>query len=349
MFRVRFAFVAMLAAFGVILAACGGGGGAGNMARNGGPNTGGQPAPQPGTGGAQTSDFFPVTSSHAVFASGFRAWADEEFSDVVAGQGPDFTIPHTTGATLQNLVTKPWTDRNFIQFSEFDFGSATDNDGIMLSKASAQGAGRYNAIAYQGILDHSMFLFQGGIYNYPRSAGNSVGQIGSISYSIGTASPGNAIAGTWEGIAVAAQHDIQNALVPGTRATHSITGSAAAAERRIVRGDIEIGIAISGGTSALSFEFSNWQGGTVNFPDGPTYVSTADGSETTIDGSEFSYFYPGFVLRDGLPDPSDGPWGAANLTGHFYGPQHQEVGGWFRAHNIRDDAFLAGVFGAKKQ
>ena len=157
--------VAMLAAVGIMLAGCSGGGGTtpatGGMGGTPDPGAGGGMEP-PGAGAAAArADFFPI--SGAVLANGTRAYTEEEVraARVNPEDVPDSSIIVSQGSTFQNLVLQPWIDRNFIQFSDFEFGAATDNDGIMLSKASAQQANRYNAIAYQGVLEHSMFLFQG--------------------------------------------------------------------------------------------------------------------------------------------------------------------------------------------
>lgn len=334
--------VAMLAAVGIMLAGCSGGGGTtpatGGMGGTPDPGAGGG-MEQPGAGAAAArADFFPI--SGAVLANGARAYTEEEVraARVNPEDVPDSSIIVSQGSTFQNLVPQPWIDRNFIQFSDFEFGAATDNDGIMLSKASAQQANRYNAIAYQGVLEHSMFLFQGGIYNYPLSAGNSAGQIGSLSFSIGTPSQGAVIAGTWEGIAVAVEHDSETIPRTSPPMTYGISGATADAERRIVRGDVRIGVTIpSGGSPNVSFEFSNWQGGTVDYPDGPT---SEERTGVVFDGLEFS----ATNLR-----PSSGPWGISAIFGHFYGPEQQEVGGTFGAEHTGSGKTLAGVFGAKKQ
>ena len=57
-------------------------------------------------------------------------------------------------------------------------------NGIPVQKATARQAGRYAAVAYQAVLEHSMFLFQGGIYHY-ETGGITGGHPAHVGFSIG--------------------------------------------------------------------------------------------------------------------------------------------------------------------
>lgn len=322
MFRIRFAFVATLAALGVILAACGGGGGAGNMARNGGPNTGGQPAPQPSAG--DRSDFFPIPSGHVTHSAG---GAGQSLEDAIRHGPLEFEEP-TTGATLANLIGEEGTSRNFPQFSTFNFGSATDSNGIPLQKATETQAGRYAAIAYQAVLEHSMVLAQGGIYNYA-VGGRTAGYTGGFILVTGDPSTGSAIAGTWRGKAVGFELDV-------TPRAHTI--STAQAESLVVQGDVEIGVTLSGASQNVSFEFDNWAGGSRNYP-AVTSRGWEQNPQQASTTHERNLWFPPDISASGLTN------GAIRIQ--FYGPARAEASGQF-GFGFGNNYF-SGVFGAKKQ
>lgn len=132
-----------------------------------------EPMPEPSAG--DVSKFFPTTASQAIAFGTTRVY----YYDIIDyGHEPWYELP-SGSVTLANAVYRNWKGDNFPQFNEFNFGSATNSNGIPIQKATASQADRYAAIAYQAILDHSMFIVQGGIYNYatgddPRCLGTTM-------------------------------------------------------------------------------------------------------------------------------------------------------------------------------
>ena len=108
------------------------------------------------------------------------------------------------GTTLETLVPEEHTRAGIPQFSVFEFGSLTTRNGIPLQRATKTGeplptrpdVRSYDAVAYQAVLDHSMFLIQGGLYSRDNS-GQRYQHI--LSFSTGAPSTGSPVAGTWEG------------------------------------------------------------------------------------------------------------------------------------------------------
>ena len=107
------------------------------------------------------------------------------------------------GTTLENVLVERLTDIGYRPFNEFQFGAATNANGIPLQKATKTEAGRYAAVAYQAVLEHSMFLVQGGFFALSGSD-DLFGPRG-LRISTGVPSTGSPVAGTWTGKAVAAE------------------------------------------------------------------------------------------------------------------------------------------------
>lgn len=340
--EIRNPLVAILAAFGIMLGACGGGGGAGNMARTGGPNTGG-PTPTPSGG------LFPTKANTIVLGDVVRQHTADELAAIVRGEDAPTSGLYSgvppTGLTLENLVHQPPGAEikiDFQQYSDFDFSAATPSGlelhGATLSKATKEQADRYAAVAYRGVLEHSTFLFQGGIYNYLSS-----GKIAAHYISIGTPpTGGNVVAGTWKGVAIGQEHW----LAGNERAI-----SNAQAERHIALGNVELSVTMGGSSPSGTIGFGDWQGGTHAYPDTSVDVTfDIDNSEN----SDFRWvtFDNSFPVGAG-GDRADLPDGLHSVVGngYFYGPERQEAGGHFLLNLGGENAgkALGGVWGAKKQ
>ena len=313
---IRLAFVAALAAFA--LGACSGGGGkpttmAGTMT----------PAPSPSTPTAgDRTDFFPIAAEHLAMT--------------VVGDERTY-IP--TGTTLSSLPGEAYTSRNHPQFSVFEFGAVTNANGIPLQKSPTKtSAGRYAAVAYQAVLEHSMFLFQGGVYNFAVD-GVTAGRPSGAYLSTGVPTTGSPIAGTWKGKAVG----LEWAVSPTGRPTLAV--NAGQAERPIVQADVEIGVSLDGTDQNVTWAFTDWTGGSIDYPDytseGTLLLTESQGSPPHVsDGDHY------LVYRDQGGSP-------LNVSIRFYGPDRQEAGGTFRfqrrVENPTIQYTLEGVYAAKKQ
>lgn len=332
---IRLAFVAALAAFA--LGACSGGGG--------------KPTTTAGTlTEGDRTDFFPIPSGQ------------EQVT-----RGTDNFVP-AAGSTLETLVPRehsnfPGTSAGIPQFSVFEFGSYTNSNGIPLQKATKEDDS-YTAIAYQAVLNHSMFLIQGGIYTPDHSADTGhpapARRQHGLGFSTGAPSTGSPVAGTWEGRAV------------GVETLSSFSGSAPAP--KMVQADVEIGVTLDGGNQNVTWAFRDWEGGSREYPDlthdepiAPTLfteenvlrILDPDGSFTAeeraaalaLANNDHRLLY-GHVGR--LPYQGSAGWKSKVLDIQFYGPGRREAGGRFDFHfedggqNFRQ-YFLDGVFAAKKQ
>ena len=337
---IRLAFVAALAAFA--LGACSGGGGkptttAGTMT----PAPGATPAPSPSTPTAgDRTDFFPVRAEQKTISP---------------------VLVPSTGSTLENLV-RPRSGTgadavgqrglngeigNFPQFSEFEFGASAENaNGIALQKsptklATTRLADTYAAVAYQAVLEHSMFLFQGGVYNLGiELAGRFRNTVGpdALFLSIGTPSTGNPVAGRWKGTAVALEFDPDST---------SATVGRTQAENLIVQGDVEIGVTLDGNDQNVTWAFRNWDGGSIEYPD-----VTHEGTALVTEGDFASSDHYRTYFKEGEEDPGPNGWTSRSVEIQFYGPGRQEAGGRFGFQreygDTASDVWLQGVFAAKK-
>ena len=298
------------------------------------------PAPAPGPSADARSKFFPVPE---------RAGMTDPTATVVGGQtGARVASGGTSriwglgtqdsivGKSFETLVGEEWNSppsRTFPQFSEFEFGSPADSNGIPLQTAPAETASAENprsVAAYQAVLEHSMFLFQGGLYRYAID-GVHAARPGMLALSTGDPTSGPAIAGSWTGKAVGFETD-------GTRATdpyfplHPTT-----AERLIVQGDVEIGVTLDSGTQNVRWAFRNWDGGSIDYP-------TVDHTGANFVPSASDDHYLAYFGTGGNPNA----WTSKSVGIQFYGPGRQEAGGLFEF--VWQDRFnLTGVYGAKKQ
>ena len=306
---------AMLAAIGIMLAGCSGGGGTA-------PATGGGMTPAPSAN--DRSKFFPLDADkHLILSTGGRA---EGGSDVFRWEAELID-----GSSLENAIDEDWTDRNFQPFSAFEFGSPADANGIPLQKATRTQAGLYSAAAYQAVLEHSMFIFQGGLYNYAVN-GDTAGRPGVLTLSLGSSTTGSPIAGTWKGKAVAGEVTAGGSVPTGTIAR-------VPADDGIVQADVEIGVTLGGGSQNVSFEFDNWTGGNNNYPAITSQIFTPEPVQTLRDGQ--------FLIKQVRPSASSTWTGGAVAIG-FFGPERAEAGGTF-SFTYRDRMQLIGAYGAKKQ
>ena len=338
---IRLAFVAALAAFA--LGACSGGGGmttptAGTMTPAPTPTPTPAPTPSTPTPGDRT-DFFPIASEHP-----------EQVTRTERQNVP-------AGTTLSNLLGEEYTRINFPQFSVFEFGAAVEDKGIPLQKDTATAAGRYAAVAYQAILEHSMFLFQGGVYHFAVQ-NTAVGRPGGVYFSTGDPTTGPAVAGTWTGKAVGFEWS-ETAPPGGTgnaiRPTFAI--NTAQAERRIVKADVEIGVSINNDNENVTWAFTNWTGGSTDYPS----FTSQDVREFQSGGSQAVRKTGGqgdhyLVYSDGPVRPTSGldiVESHRTVGIQFYGPGRQEAGGtfWFKkiSANPTTDYTIQGGFAAKKQ
>ena len=244
---------------------------------------------------------------------------------------------------MADLINRQRTAVHWEHYNFFDFVPAAVNrgielNGIDLSKAAQTGTVygyNYAAIAYQGVLKHSMFLFQGGVYEY-----SNVGivpppfrnQIASHHISIGNPPEGNdPIAGTWKGIAIGFEHHPS-----GDERANIRERTTAAAERHIVMGNVELDVTIpSDGSPTGTIEFSDWEGGTSSYPDSGTLNLRLG---TSANQAPISWDASG-----NLPDGYD----AARGSGQFYGPQRQEAGGVF-SFGISRSLGISGIWGASQ-
>lgn len=281
------------------------------------------PAPTPTPSAGDRSDFFPIPSGHVTRIAGER-------ENTLVGSFRD-GLRSPAGRRLETLVPQQWTNYNFPQFSEFEFGSPTDGNGLPLQKATASQAGLYAAIAYQAVLEHSMFIAQGGIYNYTLE-GTTGGRVGGIGLTTGDPYTGAPVAGTWKGKAVAVEIPQSGFSTPPTR-----TIGTTQAESRIVQGDIEIGVTLNGSTQDVRWEISDWDGGSVNYP-----TVTSEGMNLNDAEGNNNLAFPAKI------DSGSSTWRVRSATLQFYGPGRAEAGGLFD-FSWQDKYDLSGVFGAKKQ
>ena len=290
------------------------------------------------SGGGGGSGFFPIKSGPEQVTRGY--------------------IP-AAGSTLETIVTEETAQQGFPQFSVFEFGAATNANGIPLQKATKTEAGRYAAVAYQAVLEHSMFLFQGGIY-YNQQFPDGRLWPGTLRLSTGTPSTGSPVAGTWEGRAVALEHDGF-----GAGRTNPRTIDLDQAESLIVQGDVEIGVTLDGGGQNVTWAFRDWEGGSIEYPD-----VTSEGTRvyTEEDIEALLGDFPGLSereianIRESLTsddhyrvyhDPEGGlsgtGWSDRTVGIQFYGPGRQEAGGTFTFEWEGERYILFGAFAAKKQ
>lgn len=295
---IRLAFVAALAAFA--LGACSGGGGKPTT-------TAGTMTPDPGatTAGDRTK-FFPVRAAQVTRGV-------EEVSE---------------GATLDNLLGEEDTASNAPQFSVFEFGTAANDNGIPLQTDTKTAAGRYALVAYQAVLEHSVFLFQGGIYNYALD-GVTAGRAGGIPISTGVPTTGDPVAGTWTGKAIG--FEARN--LPNQR-TFALTSDQAKA--RIVKDDVEIGISLDGNNQNTTWAFTNWAGGINEYPD----VRAESHPVAPVSNIRSVHFLRSHSV---VANASN-----ASIDVQFYGPDRKEAGGSFEFYWMNTDYYLQGGFAAKK-
>ena len=324
---IRLAFVAALAAFA--LGACSGGGGMTT------PTTGGAPT------AVDRTDFFPVAGKHPEQVTRTYSIFDEDQPNV------------PTGTTLSNLIGEDYTSRNHPQFSVFQFGAAANANGIPLQKATKTEADRYVAVAYQAVLEHSMFLFQGGVYNSSFGNPDEVAAVhpSGVYFSTGVPTTGAPVAGTWTGKAVG----FEWAESPDGRPTFAI--NTPQAEGLIVQGDVEIGVSLNGNDQNVTWEFTNWKGGSTDYPS----FTSRDVREFRSGGSQAVRKTGGqgdhnLVYSDGPVFPTSGldiVESHRTVDIQFYGPGRQEAGGTFWFLKISENPTIhytiRGGFAAKKQ
>ena len=325
---IRLAFVAALAA--LALGACSGGGGkptttAGTMT----------PAPGAPTEG-DPSDFFPVREGQTATRSGL-----------------------TAGTNLQSLVSEEKAASNFPQFSVFQFGAAENANGIPLQRDTKTEAGRYAAIAYQAVLDHSMFLFQAGVYNQGEEGeGRSSFFLPDASVWTGNPTTGNKVAGTWKGKAIGSEYT-------AARRTPNPVISLASVEPSIIQADVEIGVTLEGDDQNVTWAFKNWDGGSLDFPDvsseGVSLMGEEEIANQVREGSTEEQraiiralhtsddHYQVFHKGESGPIDESSTWTSLYTYLQFYGPARQEAGGFFHFEYQGERHILRGVFAAKKQ
>ena len=288
---IRLAFVAMLAAFA--LGACSGGGGI-----------------TPG----DRSDFFPVEAGQVTWGA-------------IDSEGNSTEV--TAGTTLSNILDEGFSSLNFPQFSGFQFGAAENANGIPLQKDFKTSAGRYAAVAYQAVLEHSMLLVQGGVYRFPIGGDNpqpAAPRPGGFHLSTGVPTTGSPIAGTWKGKAVG--YEWRTDYAPASAI------SQAEAERRIVQADVEIGVTLDGGDQNVTWAFKDWDGGSIEHPD----LTSGDLALLLGEGGH------AFIFSGSVGEARDT---YAGVQVQFYGPGRQEAGGSFEFET--QVYTLEGAFAAKKQ
>ena len=303
---IRLAFVAALAAFA--LGACSGGGGK--------PTTtaGATPAPSPSTPTAgDRTEFFPVRAAQVLHGL------------EVADPGG------LEGKTLDNLLDDDLTSSNAPQFSVFEFGNVVTDNGIPLQTDTKTAAGRYALVAYQAVLEHSVFLFQGGVYSYALD-GVTAGRAGGVSISTGVPTTGDPVAGTWTGKAIGIE-----ARNPPNQRTFALTSDQAKA--RIVKADVEIGISLDGNNQNMTWAFTNWAGGINEYPD-VRAESHPVVPVSNLDGNHFLRSHGGLADRSGFT--------GASISVQFYGPDRKEAGGDFEFDWMNTAYYLQGGFAAKK-
>ena len=300
---IRLAFVAALAAFA--LGACSGGGGM-------------------TTPPVDTTDFFPIPAEHVAMTKNGNS-GDLEYI--------------ATGKTLSNLIREEITRLNVPQFSVFEFGAAETANGIPLQKSRPKTEdGRYAAVAYQAVLEHSMMLVQGGVYRFAVD-GVTAARAGGVEISTGVPTTGDPVAGTWTGKAIG----FEWSDTPDGRPTYDI--NAGQAERRIVQADVEIGVTLNGNDQSVTWAFTDWTGGSVQHPDftseGTSLRPPTQGfpAPQTSEGDHY------LVYSGGSP--------SRVVAIRFYGPARQEAGGTFEfSRTLQNPAIaysLEGAFAARKQ
>ena len=262
-------------------------------------------------GGAPTAtDFFPVKAGQVTRGA-------------INSEGNSTEV--TAGTTLSNILDEGFSSLNFPQFSVFQFGAAENANGIPVQKDFKTSAGRYAAVAYQAVLEHSMLLVQGGVYRFPIGGDDprpAAPRPGGFHLSTGVPTTGSPIAGTWKGKAVG--YEWRTDYAPASAI------SQAEAERRIVQADVEIGATLD--DQNVTWAFKNWDGGTVKHPD----LTSGDLAPLRGEG-DHAFIFSG----------SSGPEVYGNVHIQFYGPGRQEAGGDFEFEGRL--YVLEGVFAAKKQ
>ena len=252
-----------------------------------------------------TTGFFPVKAGQVTHG----------FQDVGVSEG----------ATLDNLLGEEYTSNNSPQFSIFEFGAAANDNGIPLQTDTKTAAGRYALVAYQAVLEHSVFLFQGGIYNAALD-GVTAGRPGGVPISTGVPTTGDPVAGTWTGKAIG--FEVRN---PPNRQTFALTLDQAKA--RIVKADVSIGLTIDGSNQNMTWAFTNWAGGINDYPD------IRAGGEARVDNH---------FLRHSTRYLGPTGWTGGSIGIQFYGPDRKEAGGTFEFGWNNSDYEVRGGFAAKK-
>ena len=314
------------------------------------------------------SDFFPIKA---------------EPEQVTLTLVESFGVSYPAEATLETLVSEEARRYyNYPQFSVFEFQPPENADGIPLQKATKAEADSYAAIAYQAILEHSMFLFQGGIFtpgdarrgggdpNYPTSRYEQA----QFFLSTGIPSTGNPVAGTWEGKAFALEFDASYPIYRKTfrEFRHGDLGldpeddplayidldnltTVVEAEKRIVQGDVKIDVILGGGEN-ITWEFSNWKGGfRPQFGDDYPIVTSEGTTMRKLDREEepraggYSFHHNTGERNENGGITSQQRWQSRNMQLQFYGPGRQEAGGTFAFKLYQSSFHLWGGFAAKKQ
>ena len=266
---------------------------------------------------------------------------------------------------LETLIREYATDgTDFPQFNVFEFGLPANANGIPLQKTAKMQADRYSAIAYQAVLEHSMLLFQRGIYPFgpgPFAPGVNTDnkKSGSFGFTTGSTPSIGAVAGTWKGKSIGHVWDgdfRDNWPDPVTLADIAIV------ERSIIQGDVEIGVTLDGDNSKIRWEFGNWIGGSGDYPTYKHEALILDNRHSSVRpiavdtcAYENSYQRCGldthiFHFASSGPEGNPEPWLNTALRFQFNGPNREEVSGFFNlGSNEEVDVYLRGVFAAKKQ
>ena len=341
------------------------------------PAPGGMEERAPPTPAASGRDkFFPIPLGYSMtgitrakrLGDGENPFASEGFWSI----GAYYEIPPNVapgGVKLNELqrrkrfywesVTEHFTTAPPIpEFTVFNFGAANNMNGIPVQKATATQADRYAAVAYQAILEHSMFLFQGGFYHY-ETGGVTGGHPILTGFSLGKATPSgssgrcqdcfgnNPIAGTWNGVAVGVESLREGEAItreefrrPNPLNADNVTG---------VTADVEIKVVPQSNPEnwgdGLTLTIDNWKGATGDYGTARFVNFSASG---TVD-EENIHMYEAHLVLSPVRN-----FGTADML--FYGPKGEEVGGTFEIQGTtllsspkNQLYFINGVFAAKKQ
>ena len=358
MTRIRFAFVATLAAAGIMLGGCLGGG-SGNVASTA------PLAPQPAPGGPGPT----VATTGAdmvgpIIGRGECCYLDSNGRRVDLAKMnplPDGLFP-ITDANLARFVGPPDNESGeFVKYSDFtNWNNASLPSGVSLpSGMRLQTANlardhdgfqghthepgdipydaSYAAIAYRGILEHSQFLFMRTkeiIGRYRRDGGVTPGtptnsllgflSIGNPSQSRPEITGARA---TWNGVAIAYNDD------------GPAGGSLTRANHFVMQGSVQIGMNVGSPNIDMTFSFPDEnKGGETGRPvpntltinnlavrNNGTFVAGPNDlpAQARKDGWRPERRYQG-SNQVGVSEDE-----RFNVIGQFYGPDHQEAGGTF--------------------